>query len=143
MAIIEAMKNLTRRIPGRIWFAVGGLLAAAFWMQQHDARIRQQAGLQQLRNGTAAETAALRRQAAQDMRQANVQNARAVATLEQRRQQLEQQNRQLAAQLDGLRKQAQIQAGEAATLTISEIVTRVAAQLGLKAEDVAATGKAF
>ena len=107
-------------------------------MQQHDARIRQQVGLQQLRNETSAQVAALRRQAAEDVKQANAQNAQAVAKLEQRRQEAERQNGQLAAQLESLRKQAQIQAGEVATLPISEIVTRVAAQLGLKAEDLAA-----
>jgi hypothetical protein len=137
MAIIEALKKLLRRVPGRVWLAVGGLLAAAFWMHQHDARIRQQAGLQQLRNQTSAEVAELRKQAAHNVEQANVENAKAIAKLEQRRQQVEQQNRQLAAQLARLRKQAQIQAGEVAALPISEIVTRVAAQLGLKAEDLA------
>jgi len=138
MAVIEALKTLMRRVPGRAWLAVGGLLAAALWMQQHDARIRQQVGLQQLRNETSAQVAALRRQAAEDVQQANSQNAQAVAKLEQRRQEAERQNGQLAAQLESLRKQAQIQAGEVATLPISEIVTRVAAQLGLKAEDLAA-----
>jgi len=136
MAVIEALKTLMRRVPGRAWLAAGGLLAAALWMQQHDARIRQQVGLQQLRNETSAQVAALRRQAAEDVQQANAQNAQAVAKLEQRRQEAERQNGQLAAQLESLRKQAQIQAGEVATLPISEIVTRVAAQLGLKAEDV-------
>ena len=140
MAVIEALKTLMRRVPGRAWLAAGGLLAAALWMQQHDARIRQQVGLQQLRNETSAQVAALRRQAAEDVQQANAQNAQAVAKLEQRRQEAERQNGQLAAQLESLRKQAQIQAGEVATLPISEIVTRVAAQLGLKAEDFAAKG---
>ncbi|TAM79167.1 MAG: hypothetical protein EPN47_19355 [Acidobacteria bacterium] len=139
--MMEALKNLIRRVPGRYWLVVGGLLAAAFWMQQHDARIRQQAGLQQLRSETSAEVAGLRKQAAHDVEQANVENAKAVAELEQRRQQAEQQSRQLAAQLAGLRNQAQVQAGEVATLPISEIVTRVAAQLGLKAEDVASNGQ--
>ncbi|HET9179003.1 MAG TPA: hypothetical protein VFQ24_11660 [Terriglobia bacterium] len=139
----QSFNCLIRRVPGRFWFAVGGCLLAAFWVQQHDARIRQQAGLQQLRNETSAQVAALRRQAAEDVRQANVTNAEAVAKLEQRRQEAEQQDRQLAAQLDRLRKQAQIQADEVATLPISEIVTRVAAQLGLKAEDVAAGEGAF
>src|SRR5690348_8541022 len=131
----ELMRGLMRRVPGRVWLAAGGLLAAALWVQ-HDARIRQQVGLQQLRKETSTEVSALRKQAAQEVAQANVKNAQAVAKLEQRRQEAEQQNRQLAAQLESLRKQAQIQAGEAATLPISEIVTRVAAQLGLKAEDV-------
>jgi hypothetical protein len=137
MAIIEALKNLRRRVPGVVWLAVGGLLVVAFWLKQHDARIRQQVGLQQMRSETSAEVAALRKRAAQDVEQANVENAKAIAGLEQRRQQAEQQNLQLAAQLDRLRKQAQIQAGEVATLPTSEIVTRVAAQLGLKAKDVA------
>ena len=132
----ELVRGLMRRVPGRVWLAAGGLLAAALWVQQHDARIRQQVGLQQLRKETSTEVSALRKQAAQEVAQANVKNAQAVAKLEQRRQEAEQQNRQLAAQLESLRKQAQIQAGEAATLPISEIVTRVAAQLGLKGEDV-------
>ena len=136
-SLIELISGLMRRVPGRIWLALGCLLVAAFWLQQHDAGIRRQAQLQQLRSQTSAQVAALRKQAAQDVKQANVQNARAIAKLDQRRQQAEQQNRELAAQLSGLRKQAQIQAGEVATLPISEIVTRVAAQLGLHAGDFA------
>jgi hypothetical protein len=136
MALIEALTRFTKQIPGWVWLAVGSLLVAAFWMHQHDARIRQQVRLQQLQNETSAQVAELRKQAAQDVKQANVENAKAIARLEQRRQQAEQQSRQLAAQLARLREQAQIQAGEVATLPISEIATRVAAQLGLKAEDV-------
>ncbi|MGA8182933.1 MAG: hypothetical protein WB819_04740 [Terriglobia bacterium] len=136
MAITEALNNLFRRIPWKAWLAVGGLLAGAFWMHQHDARIRRQARLQQLRNQTSAQVSALRRQAAQAVKQANVENTKVLQELEQRRQQAVEQNRQLAAQLARLREQAQIQAGEVATLPISKIVTRVAAQLGLKAEDV-------
>jgi hypothetical protein len=136
-SFIELINRLMRQVPGAVWLAVGGLLVVAFWLHQHDARIRQQVGLQQLRSETSAEVAALRKQAAQDVEQANVENAKAIRELEQRRQQAEQQNRQLAAQLDRLRKQAQVQAGEVATLPISEIVTRVAAQLGLKVEDIA------
>jgi hypothetical protein len=133
---METLKKLIRRVPGKVWLAVGSLLVAAFWLQQHDARIRQQAEVQQLRNQTSAEVAVLRKQAAQDVKQANVENAKAIAKLEQRRQQVEQQNQQLAAQLTRLREQAQIQAGEVATLPISQIVNRVATQLGLKAGDV-------
>ena len=136
MANIEALKNLMRRVPGKAWLAAGGLLVGAFWLQQHDARIRQQARLQQLRIETSAQVAALRSQAAQDVKQANVENAKAIAEIERRRQQAEQQSRQLAAELEGVRRQAQIQAGQVATLPISEIVTRVAAQLGLNAGDV-------
>jgi hypothetical protein len=142
MALIEALTRFTKQIPGWVWLAVGSLLVAAFWMHQHDARIRQQVRLQQLQNETSAQVAELRKQAAQDVKQANVENAKAIAKLEQRRQQAEQQSRQLAAQLARLREQAQIQAGEVATLPISEIVTRVAAQLGLKAEDVVTAGNA-
>jgi hypothetical protein len=137
MAITEALKRMFRRVPGKAWLAAAGLLAAAFWMHQHDARIRRQAQLQQLRNQTSAQLAALRRQAAQDVKQANVINAKAIQEFEQRRQQLVGRNRKLAAQLDRLRTQAQVQAGEVATLPISEIATRVAAQLGLNAGDVA------
>ena len=137
MAMMETLKKLLQWVPGRVWLALAGLLVAAFWMQQHDARIRRQAQLQQLRNQTSAQVAALRQQAAQEVKQANVENARAIAQLEQRRQQAVEQSRKLAAQLSGLRRQAQIQAAEVATLPISEIVTRVAAQLGLNSGDVA------
>jgi hypothetical protein len=142
MAIIEALTRLMKRIPGWVWLAVGGLLVGAFWLQQHDARIRQQAQLQQVRQQTSAQVAALERKARQDVRQANEENAQAIQKLEARRQQMERQNRQLAAQLASLRKQAQVQADQVATLPITEIVTRVAAQLGLKAEDVAPSAEA-
>jgi hypothetical protein len=130
--------NLARRVPGRVWVAVGCLLVAALWVAEHDARIRRQARLQQLQQQTSAEVAALKMQAEQDVQQANVKNAKALHELEARRLQLAQQNQKLAAQLDALRKQAQIQAEQVATLPISEIVTRVAAQLGLQSQDVAA-----
>jgi len=139
---MEALKKLFQWVPGRIWLALAGLLVAAFWMQQHDAGIRRQAQLQQLRSQTSAQAAALRQQAAQDVKQANVENARAIAQLEQSRQQAVEQNRELAAQLSALRRQAQIQAAEVATLPISEITTRVAAQLGFHAGDVAGKEKA-
>ena len=135
-SFIELINRLMRRVPGKAWFAVGGLLVGAFWLQQHDARIRQQARLKQLRSQTTVQVGELRRQAAQAVRQANEENAKAIAKLEQRRQQVQQQNRKLAAQLDRLRKQARLQADQVATLPISKIVTRVAAQLGPKAVDV-------
>lgn len=137
MAKIETLATLMRRVPGKAWLAAGGLLVGAFWLQQHDARIRQQARLEQVRTETAVQVAALRRQAAQDVKQANVENAKAIAEIERRRQQAEQQDRQLTEQLNRLRWQAHIQAGQVATLPISQIVTRVAAQLGFNAQDVA------
>jgi hypothetical protein len=136
-AFIESISRLMRRVPVRAWLAVGGLLVGAFWLRQHDDRIRQQARLQQLRSETSAQFAELRKQAEQDVRQANVENAQAIKQLEARRQQVEQQNLQLQAKLASLRQQAQVQADAVATLPISEIVTRVATQLGLTAEDVA------
>jgi hypothetical protein len=138
---IEFVSGLMRRVPAKVWLAVGGLLVGAFWLLQHDARIRQQTRLQQSQNQASAQMATLRRQAEQDVKQANVENAKANAKLEQRRQQLEKQNQQLSAQLTRLRWQAHIQAGEVATLPISQIVTRVAIQLGLNTGDVAATEK--
>ena len=137
MAILDVLTRLSKRIPIWIWLAVGGLLVGAFWLRQHDDRIRQQARLQQLRSETSVQVAALRKQAEQDVRQANVENAQAIKELAARRQQAEQQNLQLQAQLASLRQQAQVQADAVATLPISEIVTRVATQLGLKAGDLA------
>ena len=134
------LKKWIDRVPGFGWVALACLLVGAFWLHQHDARLRQQVQLKQERQQTSAAVAALEKQAQQAMKQANVENAQAVQELEARRRKLEQQNRQLAVQLTEMRKQAQIQADEVATLPISEIVTRVAAQLGLTPEDVAAAG---
>ena len=136
--MIEAIIGWARKIPGRVWLAAGCVLVAALWLLQHDANIRRQAELQQVRRQTSAQVAALKKQARQDAEQANVIDKQALQKLEARRQQMDRQNRQLAAQLTELRKQAQIQADEVATLPISETVKRVAAQLGLKPEDLAA-----
>ena len=73
---IESTSRLMRRVPVKAWLAVGGLLVGAFWMQQHDGRIRQQARLQQLRSETSAQVAGLRKQAEQDVRQANVEKVK-------------------------------------------------------------------
>jgi hypothetical protein len=135
-AMIETMNQWIKRIPAKVWFAVGCLLVAAFWVVQHDSRIRQQARLQQVQQQTAAEVAALKKQAEQEVNRANVENAKAIEKIEARRLQMEQQNQKLAAQLDTLRTQARVQAEQVATLPIRDVVTRVAAQLGLKAEDV-------
>jgi hypothetical protein len=142
MAMIEALNSLMRRVPGWVWLAAGCLLVAAFWMQQHDAGIRRQAQLQQVQKATSAQVAALRKQVEQAVRQANVENAQAIRKLEDQRRQLEGQNQQLAAKLAELRQQAQVRAAAVATLPISEIVTRVATQLGLRAEDVVGEDRA-
>lgn len=133
--MMAALNHSIRRVPGAAWLALGCLLMAAFWFQQHDAGIRRQAQAQQLRKQTSAQVAALKEQAEQDVRQANVENAKAIQKLEERRKQIEHQNLQLSAQLNRLRAQAQTQADEVATLPISEIVARVATQLGLQAND--------
>ena len=138
--MIEAMSGWARKIPGWVWLGAGCLLVAAFWLHQHDARIRQQAELQQVRKQTSSQVAALEKQAGQDVERANVENAKALQQIEARRRQIEQQNRQLTAQLTRLRMQAQTQADEVATLPIEEVASRVAAQLGLKPEDLAAVG---
>ena len=130
------MKQWITKIPGRVWLVAGLLLVAAFWLYQHDARIRRQARLQQMQQQTSAQVAVLKEQAEQDAEQANVKNAQAIRNLEARRRQIEQQNQQLVAQLAALRQQEQVQVGEVATLPISEIAARVATQLGLQAADV-------
>ena len=140
MAIMEALKKMVSRVPGWAWLAVGGLLAAAFWLMQHDARIRRQAEFQQARQQASTEVASLKKQAAQDVAQANVINAKALQQIEARRLQIEQQNQQLAAQLTRLRLQAQTQADEVATLPLAEVSSRVATQLGFKPEDLAVPG---
>jgi|YelNatPaOPRAMG01_1025707.scaffolds.fasta_scaffold55305_4 hypothetical protein len=129
------IKQLWQRVPWQAWLALVGVLLAAFWLRQHDADVRRRAQLEQVRQQTSAQIAALKQQARQDIERANVENARAVQKIEERRRAIEQQNQRLAVQLDELRRRAQVQADQVATLPISSVVTRVAAQLGLQAQD--------
>src|SRR5579875_2268885 len=129
------IKQLWQRVPWQAWLALVGVLLAAFWLRQHDADVRRRAQLEQVRQQTSAQIAALKQQARQDIERANVENARAVQKIEERRRAIEQQNQRLAAQLAELRRRAQVQADQVATLPISSVVTRVADQLGLQAQD--------
>jgi len=127
--------GLARRIS--VWVGAACLGLAVLWLHQHDARIRQNAVLAQAQSATAAEVANLKKQATANVEAANVENARTIQKLEARRQELEQQDQKLTARLASLGKAEQEQAQRVATLPTSEVVTRVAAQLGLGSEDLA------
>jgi hypothetical protein len=139
--VLNPFLGLARRIPWRWWIGAACLGLAVLWLHQHDARIRQNAVLAQARSETAAEVANLKKQAAANLEAANVANARAIQKLAARRQQLERQDQELAARLASLSKEEQAQAQRVATLPTSEVVTRVAAQLGLGSEDLARSSK--
>jgi hypothetical protein len=141
--MIQMTKQLSQRVPWQAWLALGGVLFAAFWLREHDADVRRRAQLERVEQQASAQVAALKRQAEQDIRRANVENAKTVQKIEERRRAIEQQSQRLAAQLAELRRRAQVQADQVATLPISNVVTRVAAQLGLQAQDVAKGGTAF
>jgi hypothetical protein len=133
---------LAGKISWRVWVGAGCLALAAFWLHDHDTRLRQNALLGRARLETAAQVATLKKQAAASEQAANVQNARAIANLEATRQQLARRDQELTAQLAALRNQEQSQAARVATLPTSQVVTRVAGQLGLEAPDFAGAGPA-
>jgi len=139
---MNPLLGLARRIPWRVWIGAACLGLAWLWLHEHDARIRQNASLAQSRRETAAEVAGLKKQAAAAVEAANVENAQAIEKLKARRQNLERRDQELTSQLAALHQEEQAQAAQVATLPTSEVVTRVAAQLGLGAQDLAPAGGA-
>src|SRR5579872_6464634 len=113
-------------IPAGGWFVLMVLLGFGLWLHDHDAHLRQAAVLSQVRSQTAVDVAGLKKQVDAEMQQANVQNAHAVGQLEAQRDALERKNQNLAAQLDSLRHDEQLQAAQVAALPTSQVVTRVA-----------------
>ncbi|MCL5671581.1 MAG: hypothetical protein M1423_09865 [Acidobacteria bacterium] len=137
---INPLLGFARRISWRVWLGAACLGLVILWFHRHDARIRQSASLAQTQREADAEISNLKKQAAANIQAANVANAQALEKLEARRQEMERQNQELAAQLASLRKQQQAQTARVATLPTSEVVTRVATQLGLEAQDLAPAG---
>ena len=123
-------------IPAGGWLVLVVLVAFGLWLHDHDAHLRQAAALSQVRSQTAEDVAGLKKQVDAAVRQANVQDAKAVSQLEAERDALERKNQDLAAQLDSLRHDEQLQAAQVATLPTSQVVTRVATQLGLGPDDL-------
>ncbi len=119
-----------------MWLGAACLGLAGLWLHQHDVRVRQKALAAEARQQSAARVSTLQKQAAANVQAADVADAKAVARLESRRQQLERQDRALAARLASLSKAEQSEAAQVAALPTPEVVTRVAAQLGLESQDL-------
>ncbi len=139
-ARLNPLQNLARGISWRVWLGAGGLALAGFWLHDHNVQVRQKALLEQSRRAAAAEVSILTQRAAAKVQAAPVQNAQAIETLEARRRKLDRRDRELEARLASLGQDHLAQARRVATLPTREVATRVAAQLGLEAQDFAPGG---
>ena len=117
------------RRGGWMW-VLAALMVAGFWLHEHDARAREQAALAEQKRQTSAQVASLERQAASELKAANQQNARAVARLEGQREKLEEREKQLRAQLKGLRANEQARLSEIAELPIGAVENQLERRLG-------------
>jgi hypothetical protein len=129
--IIENVKTVWER--GRAhakWLLLGFLCVfVAVWLLEHDARLRREVELGQLKQQTAAQVTELRARADAALRAANEENARAIESLEARRRRLEREAEELRQRLVSLREEERARVGQVATLPASELEQRVAARL--------------
>jgi hypothetical protein len=120
-----------------LWVRAHGVLlifavlcaSAALWLIEHDARLRREFELQQLRTETQAEVADLRARAAAAMGELQ-KNARLIENLESKRRDLERQSQDLRQRLSHLREEERLRVQQASTLAPRELAQRVAARLG-------------
>jgi hypothetical protein len=117
-------------IPAKVWLAAAVLLFAGLWLQEHDARLRRAAQLQQEQRQSAAEIAALRSKASAALEDANQRNARAIAALEAERAKLARRSQALSAQLESLQREEQARAQEIAALPPAQLASRLTTELG-------------
>ncbi len=106
--------------------------SVTLWLLEHDARLRREFQLQQLRTETKAEVADLRARAAAAMGQLK-ENARLIENLESRRSALAHEAEGLHQRLGSLREQERLRVQQASTLAPQELAQRVAARLGPEA----------
>ncbi len=138
--LIERVKKLSR---SPLWpLGAVGLcgLAFALWLLKHDARLRQAYELGQLKKQTAADVSTLRTQAEAAIREANQQRAQEVRDLEARQRKLLEDADKLRERLAALQTEERAKAEQVATLPASELVTRVAARLGLPPQELSNSG---
>jgi hypothetical protein len=121
--------NLLACIPWRIVLGGAGVLFVAVWLLEHDAGLRREVALGQLKQQTAAQVTELRARADAALRAANEERARAIESLEARRRRLEREAEQLRQRLMSLREEERARVGQVATLPASELEQRVAARL--------------
>jgi hypothetical protein len=133
---MNPLLGLARGMSWRVWLGAACLVLAGFWLHEHDVQVRRNALLQQAQRAAAAEVSSLKKQVAAEVHAANVENARALEKLQARRQEIDRRDQELTARLAALRQEAPAQAQRVAALPTSEVVTRVAAQLGFHAQDL-------
>ena len=117
------------RVPWKLVLGAAGLFILAWVWREHDARLRRDLELQQLKQQTSAQVAALRARADALLRAANEKNARVIRDLDSRRRQLEHEGEELRRRLLHLREQERARASEVASLPAPELAERLAARL--------------
>jgi len=118
------------RVPWKLVLGAAGLFILAWVWREHEARLRRDLELQQLKQQTSAQVAALRARADALLRAANEKNARVIRDLDSRRRQLEHEGEELRRQFVHLREQERARASEVASLPASELAEHLAARLG-------------
>ena len=129
--MIETLKPAVAWARAHAGLVLGVLLSgfAALWLIAHDAHLRREIELQQLRRETATEVAALRTQAAKAMAEFRA-NARAIHDLESRRASLEREATLLRQKLRSLREEESVRVRQAETPGQAELSGRVTARPG-------------
>ena len=104
-------------------------VSVPLWLLEHDARLRRDLALRQLREQTAAQIADLRARATAALRDAEA-SARRVQDLEAQRRQLEGVALNLKSQVSDLQSRERSQLQEVAALPFPELTQRLVKQLG-------------
>ena len=117
--------DLVARLPWRLMLGAGCLVFLAIWLHEHDARLRRDLELQQLKQQTSAQVADLRARAEAALREANQKNARVIADLEARRRQLAREGEALRQRLLLLHDEESQRVSEVAVLPASELAERL------------------
>jgi hypothetical protein len=124
--------DFVARVPWKLVLGGTGLFILALAWREHEARLRRDLELQQLRQQTSAQVAALRTRADALLRAANENNARVIAELDSRRRQLEREGEELRQRLLRLQEEEGKQVAEVASLPAAGLAKRVAGRLGVR-----------
>ena len=126
------VSDFAARVPWKLVLGATGLFILALAWREHDARLRRDLELQQLRQQTSVQVAALRAHADALLRAANEKNARVIRDLDSRRRQLEREDKELRQRLLRLQEEEGKQVAEVASLPAAELAKRVAGRLGIR-----------
>jgi uncharacterized protein YlxW (UPF0749 family) len=121
--------DFAARVPWKLVLGAAGLFILAWAWREHDARLRRDLELEQLRQHTSAQVAALRTRADALLRAANEKNARVIRDLDSRRRQLERESEELRQRLLRLQEEEGKRLAEVASLPAAELAKRVADRL--------------